>query len=60
MESFEYLYPKLSIGGYVIIDDYGVPFCRAAVEDYRRQHGIKEPLELAASPRRAPYWRRRS
>ncbi|HEX3541307.1 MAG TPA: TylF/MycF family methyltransferase [Acidimicrobiales bacterium] len=40
------LYPKLSVGGYAIIDDYGaVPACRAAVEDYRAEHGISEPIE---------------
>jgi O-methyltransferase len=40
------LYPKLSPGGYCIIDDYGaVPGCEAAVEDYRKEHGIDEPIE---------------
>jgi O-methyltransferase len=40
------LYPKLSVGGFAIIDDYGaVPACRAAVEDYRAEHGISEPIE---------------
>lgn len=31
-----YLYPKLSIGGYCIIDDYQHRGARAAVDDYRR------------------------
>jgi len=40
------LYPKLSMGGFAIIDDYGaVPACRAAVEDYRSEHGITEAIE---------------
>jgi O-methyltransferase len=40
------LVPKLMPGGYVIIDDYGaLPNCRAAVDDYRSEHGIREPLE---------------
>jgi Macrocin-O-methyltransferase (TylF) len=44
----ESLYPGLSRGGYLIIDDYGlIPECRAAVEDFRREHGIREPLEEA-------------
>jgi O-methyltransferase len=39
------LYPKLSIGGYLIVDDYGaVKGCREAVEDYRRANRIKEPI----------------
>jgi O-methyltransferase len=40
------LYPKLSVGGYLIVDDYGaIPACKQAVDDYRRDHGIDEPLE---------------
>jgi O-methyltransferase len=35
------LYPKLSDGGWLIVDDYGaVESCRTAVEDYRRECGI--------------------
>jgi O-methyltransferase len=46
MDALQYLYPKLSIGGYAIIDDYGaVPACKAAVEDFRAKHGILEKLE---------------
>ena len=42
----EHLYPKLSPGGYVIIDDYGgVPGCQQATEDYRARHGITEPIQ---------------
>ena len=38
-------YPKLSPGGFCIIDDYGAMLsCRAAVEDYRRDHGVTEPI----------------
>ena len=46
-EALDCLYPKLSIGGYVIVDDYGnerLP-CRQAVDDYRTMHGISEPIE---------------
>jgi O-methyltransferase len=40
------LYPRLSKGGYVIVDDYGgVPNCKAAVDDFRAEHGITEPIE---------------
>jgi hypothetical protein len=41
------LYDKLSIGGYVIIDDYGEDswtYCRKAVEEFREQRAIDEPL----------------
>ena len=40
------LYPKLSAGGFVIVDDYHcIPACRQAVDDYRRREGIATPLE---------------
>ena len=46
MDALTPLYPKLSPGGYLIVDDYGaVPACRRAVEDYRQAHGIKEPIQ---------------
>ena len=39
------LYPKLSPGGYCLIDDYGgIPACRNAVEDYRSREGVREPI----------------
>jgi len=43
-EALVALYPKLSVGGYVIVDDYVLPACRAAVEDYRAERGIDEPV----------------
>lgn len=44
-DALEALYPKLSPGGWVIIDDYGLPFdCSKAVDEYRATHGIAEPL----------------
>jgi O-methyltransferase len=39
------LYPKLSSGGFVIIDDYALGGCRAAVDDFRRDHGITAAVE---------------
>src|SRR5262249_40687031 len=45
MDAFNALYPKLSIGGYVIVDDYGViPACKQAVEDFRSRVGVAEPI----------------
>ena len=43
--ALEQLYPRLSIGGFIIIDDYGaIPNCRRSVTDYRAKHGIVQPL----------------
>ncbi len=52
------LYPKLSAGGYLIVDDYGCwEACRSAVDDYRRQEGISEPIQEIDGE--GVYWRRR-
>ncbi|MFN0085045.1 MAG: TylF/MycF family methyltransferase [Blastocatellia bacterium] len=57
MESLESLYPKLSAGGYLIVDDYGVlPPCRRAVHDYRDRHGITEEIHPIDSM--GIWWRR--
>ena len=45
MDALGALYPKLSRGGYVIVDDYGaVPACRLAVHDYRNAHQITDEI----------------
>lgn len=52
------LYPLVSPGGFIIVDDYGVlDACRTAVDDYRTKHGIVDPLiwiDLSGV-----YWRKR-
>jgi len=51
------LYPKLSPGGYCLIDDYGgIPACRQAVEDYRGQNAIREPITPV--DKTGVFWRR--
>lgn len=43
--ALEALYPKLSRGGFVIVDDYGaIEQCRQAVSDYRAKHGITDKM----------------
>jgi O-methyltransferase len=40
------LYPGLSVGGHIILDDYGsFEGCRQAVDEFRAEYGIAEPLE---------------
>ncbi|MFI1913930.1 TylF/MycF family methyltransferase [Nocardia sp. NPDC020380] len=56
LDSLTHLYPKLSPGGYVIIDDYSLAPCRRAVHEYRDRHGITDPLERIDMA--AMYWRR--
>ena len=45
VDAIEPLYPKLSPGGFCIIDDYALPGCRRAVDEYRAAHGIRSPIE---------------
>ncbi len=54
MQVLDILYPKLSIGGYCILDDWCLPRCRTAYYDYIAKTGLKESLiidEIA-------YWRK--
>lgn len=44
MDALLSLYPKLSKGGFCIIDDYALPGCRKAVDDYRAQHKIESEM----------------
>lgn len=44
MDSLINLYPKLSVGGFVIIDDMCIPACVKAVNDFRRDNSIASPL----------------
>jgi len=46
MDALNALYPKLSPGGFLIVDDYGsVAACAQAVTDYRQRHGIDETIQ---------------
>lgn len=59
MDVLTSLYPKLSPGGYLIVDDYGaIEQCRKAVHDYRDDHGITEAIEPVDWT--GVYWRRSS
>jgi O-methyltransferase len=45
--ALESLYPGLAAGGYLIVDDYGlIDQCRQAVDEFRRENAIEEPLEM--------------
>jgi O-methyltransferase len=46
MDALQSLYHRLSLGGYVIIDDYGaIANCKQAVDDFRAEYKITEPLQ---------------
>jgi O-methyltransferase len=55
--ALQYLYPKLSPGGFLIVDDYGViNACRQAVDNYRAEHNIDAPINWI--DRTGVWWRR--
>jgi len=46
MDAIRVLYPKLSVGGYLIVDDYlNIAACKKAVDDYRKECSISEPIQ---------------
>jgi O-methyltransferase len=45
MTALEALYPKLSVGGFLIVDDYGAwNSCRQAITDYRQKNSITDEI----------------
>jgi O-methyltransferase len=59
MDALCSLYDRLSIKGYVIIDDYGEDswtYCRKATDDFRRHRRIDDPMISVDS--KCHYWQR--
>lgn len=58
MDAIEVLYPKLSPGGYIIIDDYFlITLCKSAVDDYRNKYNISDPI-YQTTDGNAAYWKK--
>ena len=55
-DALDNLYPKLSTGGFVIVDDHVIRGCRDAVRDFRRRHDIEDPIQTIDFT--GVYWRR--
>lgn len=59
MDALVNLYPKLSVGGYVMVDDYGaIPACKKAVDDFRISRQIGDELRVVDWT--GVYWQRKS
>ena len=57
MDALRHLYPRLSPGGFVIVDDYhALRACRQAVEDFRSANDIHDPISRVDWA--GVYWRR--
>lgn len=55
IQVLDLLYDRVPPGGFVIIDDYKLAPCRAAVHDFRDRRGIADPLLDDATGK---YWRK--
>lgn len=56
MDILDNLYHRVVPGGFVIIDDFGaIPACRQAVDDFRREHQIENPIQTIDWT--GAYWR---
>jgi O-methyltransferase len=44
IEALDALYHKVSFGGFLIVDDYFLPACAKAVDDFRERYGITSPI----------------
>ena len=58
IQTLDALYWKLSPRGFIIADDYILPACKQAVDDFRSLHGITTKLEAIDGA--AIYWRKPS
>jgi O-methyltransferase len=57
MDALVALEPKVASGGFVVVDDYGGwQSCRAAVDDYRAERGITDPIQTVDWT--GVYWRK--
>ena len=66
-ETIDALYPKLSVGGYIVFDDWKIHQARVAITTYRERHNITSPLHCAGERRgdapfdtidRMAFWRK--
>jgi len=56
MDALTNLYPKLSKGGFCIIDDYALKRCRKAVDDFRAKNNVRAEMKVVDWTGR--YWRK--
>jgi O-methyltransferase len=55
LDVLNHLYPKLSVGGYAVFDDYqNLKDCQRAIDQYRERHQITDSIVKIDS--RAVYW----
>ena len=56
MDTLTALYDKVSVNGFIIVDDYLGKGCQQAVNDFRRARGIDDPI--VPIDKHGAYWKR--
>ncbi len=59
MDQFFNLYVQVAVGGVFITDDYNIPECIRAVNDFRSWHSITEEIKGIPGDRSGSYWIRK-
>ncbi len=52
------LYDRVAIGGFIVVDDYGIEPCANAVDSFRALHHITDELRQIDAHSKAVYWRK--
>jgi len=56
IQVLDQLYSKVSPGGFIIVDDFSLPNCRQAIEDFRAANGILSTMHIVDWT--GLYWRK--
>jgi hypothetical protein len=57
IQTLDALFDKVSVGGFVVVDDYGsIPACKQATDDFRSRRGIDDAIEVIDWA--GVYWRK--
>jgi hypothetical protein len=56
IEALEALYDKVSVGGFIIVDDYSLDGCKKAIHDFREQRNIRDAI--IRIDHMSAYWRK--
>ncbi|KAL6072238.1 Macrocin O-methyltransferase [Balamuthia mandrillaris] len=58
MDQLFNLYPLVSLGGFVIVDDWTIEYAREAVKDFWEWHGLLEEVTPVSIDRYSIYWQK--
>lgn len=57
-DALDALYPRISPGGYVIVDDYKLQGCKRAVDEYRTKHRVFTKIRVADHEDGVVFWQK--